>query len=1103
MQCPTCAHENPSDARYCAQCGSPLLDPAASEERKVVSILFCDLVNSTALAGSKDPEEWRAVLGRYFASVRKEVEHHGGTVEKFIGDAVMAVFGLPAAHEDDPERAVRAAHRMLNSLQGFEEITARIGIATGEVIANPAASEKGEFLVTGDAVNLAARLQAAAPPGTILVDARTWRNVFRFARGESRGTLALKGFARPVEVWEVRAVTDAPSRRGQTGLRAPLLGRNEELALLTTLLQRVVRDARTALTTVIGEAGVGKSRLFEEFRARLPAEVRVLKGRCLPYGTSTAFSALADALKREAGIADTDPQDAAREKLTRMAATALAGDSQASRLIDHVSHALGLAEGAATFPITRQDVFAALARLLVALAGSRALVVSLEDIHWADDSLLDLLDDLTRRPPAARLLLICLARPLLLERRPDWSGGRRNVSSVYLDPLPPEESRRLVNELLQANLPTDVTGEILGRAEGNPFFVEETLRMLIDEGQLTRTASGWEMTGADFRIPDTVQGVIAARLDQLPPVEKQTAQNASVVGRIFWLQPLQRLADDRDMADSVMRLEQKELVAQRHSSTISEDREYIFRHILIRDVAYGTIPKVQRAAKHRVVAEWLAAVTRDRADEFADLLAYHYEQAQLWRQAFGYVLRVADRAYALDTYRTALTHYRHAATLAAQAGLSDDEKVQLFTQRGWTRARLAEYAPALADLTQARDLANVSSLGAWEVSALLGIAWVQGHQGDYLANAQTTREALAIARGINAPRLIVDCLLDLGSCFHNLEQVHEGLAAFEEAAGIGAQIGYERGTVHAMRGLAMQDVGQLQDAIQYHRRAVARTREIGERRIEASNLNYLAGALIRAGAAREALSHAEAAAQLSVASGDRYREQYSRRWIAYACLQLGTFGRAMEESNAALEIARSLKDNEVIGYVGAILTELYAQLGDQQNAAAHEQEALEAIRRATTMPARGIALGNIGTARLLRGDLAGAREIFHESAGSKFVLWGPPDGHWGLGMVGIREGRLDDAAEHAHRLEALAQPRGMRSFVAKALWIRAGIARARGGQAELGEAITLAKESEELPLLRSLLVLAGAPDAQQVADALAGSIPDPRLRESFARSAPL
>ena len=1073
-----------------------------SEERKIVSVLFCDLVDSTPLAGAYDPEDWRAVVARYFASARAAVEQYGGTVEKFIGDAVMAVFGLPSAHDDDPERAVRAAVAIRDAPPVLPELRIRIGIATGEVIADPSAAEKGEFLVTGEVVNLAARLQAAATPGGVLIDARTRRTVAGIVEASPTDLLALKGFAAPVQAWDVQAVR-SPADRPRRILRAPLLARDEELGLMDVLLQRVIRDSRAAMVTIVGDAGVGKSRLFAEFRHRLPAGTSVLRGRSLPYGSNVAFSALVDAVKRAADIQDTASLEDARSQLSAFAAGALGPADDSARWLAHLLQAMGFASGETPFPITRADLFTALTRLIDALGRSAPTVVGLEDIHWADDDLLDLLDVITLRPPASPVLFVCLARPLLLERRTGWGGGRRNTLSIHLDPLPPQASRHLLGALLEGEAPEEIAATVLARAEGNPFFLEEIVGMLIDDGRLVRRNGQWQLRDAEIRIPDTVQGVIAARLDQLGPREKATAQDAAVVGRVFWTEPVCRLQGGEAVRDVIHRLEQMDVVQARGWNTIGGDDEFIFRHILIRDVAYNTIPRAARPAKHRIVADWLAETAGSRQDEFADLIAHHYEQAQAPQDAFAYVLRLADRAYALDTYRVALAHYGRAADLASRFTPTAQQRMHLLVQRGWTLARLADYTPALADLAAGRTLAHEQDAGEWEVTALLGLAWLQGHQGDYQRNSETTKQSLEIARRVNIPRLIVECLFDLGSVYHNLGQVQEGLAAFDEAAAIAERIGHERGTVHAMRGLAMQDAGRLEEAIAYHRRAAARTREIGERRIEASNLNYLGLALVQAGRPREALEQLEASTQLSVTSGDRYREQYSRRYLALAALRLGDFGRAISEGEAAVEIARSLKDNEVIGYAAAMLAELYGEMGALDLSGAREAEATTAISRVTSMmPGKGLSFGNIGTARLHRGDFGSAQEIFIAAVGSRFALWGPPEGRWGLGYLAARAGHRAEAKRYATELMAFAEPRNMIGFLARALWILA-LVQEDSGEKLLTDAITLARRAGEKPLLRSLLTAIHSPEAAAVTEEIAVSIPEPELRRRFFETATL
>jgi class 3 adenylate cyclase len=633
-----------------------------SEERKIVSVLFCDLVDSTPLGGARDPEDWRAVVARYFADARAAVEQYGGTVEKFIGDAVMAVFGLPSAHDDDPERAVRAALAIGDTPPALPDLRIRIGIATGEVIANPSAADKGEFLVTGEVVNLAARLQAAAAPGSVLVDARTHRTVAGIVEASPTEPLVLKGFAGSVAAWQVQSVRP-PAERPRRILRGPLLARDEELGLMEVLLQRVIRDRRAAMVTVIGEAGVGKSRLFAEFRHRLPTGTPVLRGRSLPYGSNIAFSALVDGVKRAADIQDTASLEEARGRLAAFAEATLGPAGDSARWLTHLLHAMGLGSRDTPFPITRADLFTAWTRLIDALGRRAPLVVGLEDLHWADDDLLDLLDEITLRPPASPVLFVCLARPQLLERRTGWGGGRRNVLSIHLDPLPPQASRQLLDALLQGQAPEEIAATVLARAEGNPFFVEEIIGMLIDDGRLVRRTGRWQLRDAEISIPDTVQGVIAARLDQLPPREKVIAQDAAVIGRVFWTEPVRRLRDGEPVRDVIRRLEQLDVVQSRGWNTIGGDDEFIFRHILIRDVAYNTIPRAARPAKHRIVADWLAEVAGDRPDEFADLIAHHYEQAQApqssaWRTARMPWTRTESRWRTTDEPQTSPAGFR-------------------------------------------------------------------------------------------------------------------------------------------------------------------------------------------------------------------------------------------------------------------------------------------------------------------------------------------------------------------------------------------------------------------------------------------------------------
>ena len=643
--CSSCGAELPKDARYCPACGTSVVElPPAPEgkERRLVTIVFADLTGSTGLGERLDPEALREVLDTYFAAMREAIEAEGGTVEKFIGDAVVAAFGTPVAHEDDPARALRAALGMrsrlgaLNAeLRAARDLTLqmRIGVNTGEVLAtvNPA---PGEPMVTGDAVTVAARLEQLAEPGRIVVAERTARatRTFRF---RELGALSVRGRERPVDAVELVEERPGKARRGVPGLGAPFVGRGRELELLRALLDRVTEERRPHLVTIYGEPGVGKSRLVQEFLDRAAEDASapaVLRGRCLPYGDGITWWPLAEILKTHAGILDTDPAETVLAK-TRRACDAIAcGDVETCAAL---AYTLGVEDPAAPMPTdprrVRADMHAAWRGFFTSLARTTPVVVVVEDIHWADASLLDLLEDVAARSEGA-VLFVCPSRPELADRRPTWGGGRRNATNVGLDPLSSEDADELIGLLLSVeDLPARTHRRILERAEGNPFFLEEIVRHLIDEDQIVRRNGTWHATDAlaDVRIPDTVQGVLAARIDLLDAAERRALQLAAVVGRVFWPSPVGILLNgERDRLDEILgHLEERDLVRSRVGSSLAGEPEYIFKHVLTRDVAYETLPRRDRARAHAAVAAWMEGFAAGRSAEFIELLAYHALEA--------------------------------------------------------------------------------------------------------------------------------------------------------------------------------------------------------------------------------------------------------------------------------------------------------------------------------------------------------------------------------------------------------------------------------------------------------------------------------------------
>ena len=626
------------------------MDPITSRtsERKLVTVLFADVTGSTGLGERFDPEDLAGVMTAYFEAMKSEIAAEGGTVEKFIGDAVMAVFGVPVAHEDDPARALHAALRMMDRLvEVNKELTKghgvnlemRIGINTGEVLAYTDL-QPGEPMVTGDVVNVASRLQTAAQPGQILVAERTAKAVRRFNFNEI-GDLQLRGKSIPVNAFELIGLVAGGSERGIPGLSAPMVGRDSELNLLQTIYQRTASEVRPNLVTIYGEAGVGKSRLTGEFiewvRKSEPSPI-VLRSRCLPYGDGIAYWPLAEILKQAAGIRDSDTSTEALERIRILGEEVLTSDlsDDMGRTIAVLAHTMGVTDPDHSFADldpreVRARTNAAWRSLFTALSARSALVTIVEDIHWADPALLDILEEMTEKVTGP-MLLICPARPELAERRPDWGGGRRNHTSIFLDPLTPGESDALVGLLLAiADLPPGLLQTIMDTAEGNPFFLEEIVRQLIDQGHIVRDGHGW-VAGHDLDavdIPDTVHGVLVARIDLLEPLEKRVLQRAAVVGRIFWPRAVARLLNEAAAeVDTVLEhLEERELIQSRLGSSLAGEPEFIFKHVLTREVAYEMLPRRERRAAHAEVAAWIEESTGDRANELVELVAYHWLEA--------------------------------------------------------------------------------------------------------------------------------------------------------------------------------------------------------------------------------------------------------------------------------------------------------------------------------------------------------------------------------------------------------------------------------------------------------------------------------------------
>ena len=733
--CERCGTELPERVRFCPSCGAPVAEPlGVGEERKVVTVLFSDVAGSTGLGERLDPERLKDVMGAYFDTMSREIESEGGTVEKFIGDAVMAVFGVPVAHEDDPTRALRAALRMRRGLERLNRglqadhgvtLDMRIGVNTGEVVA-VTVPRPGQGMVTGDAVNVAARLEQNAESNQILVSERTARAA-RGLRLREVGRLALKGKEQEVrafEVMELEAIPHPGTRRGRPtpselelegiGLAepparpahlAPMVGRDREMALLRTVYERVASERRPHLVTIYGEAGVGKTRLVEEFEAwtgALADPPRVVRGRCLPYGEGVTYWPLAEILKEHADVFDDDTSDDALRKIEGTVGKLLTDadplQTGAERTAAALAFTLGLEDPAQPFAgsssdprLVRAETSEAWRRYFTALARQGPTLAVIEDIHWADPALLELLQELPEHAEGP-LLFMCPARPELTAREPGWGGGRLNFSGLLLDPLQVPEATTLLDFLLgQEDMPSEIRARILERSGGNPFFLEEISRHVVEERSRVRAEEGF-LAGSetfDVEIPDTVQGVLAARMDLLGGTEKRVLQTAAVVGKVFWSGAVARLLSQGDqpaeaagplLRSALAGLEDRGLVVARLASTMAGEREYAFRHILTRDVAYESLPRKERAAAHAAVGAWIEERAGQRFREFAELLAHHYAEAhremeeegrreparveELRARAFRYSLIASEEARAKFVLPNAELHAEVALSLA-------------------------------------------------------------------------------------------------------------------------------------------------------------------------------------------------------------------------------------------------------------------------------------------------------------------------------------------------------------------------------------------------------------------------------------------------------
>ena len=1018
-----------------------------TEERKLVSVLFADIVGSTGLGAENDPEVVRGVMGRYFARMKEIAEGYGGTVEKFIGDAVMVVFGVPQVHDDDAERAVRAALAMRDAMPALNaeiavELGARISVNTGQAVAG--GGQDGQFLVTGDTVNVAARLQQGADLGEVVVGALTESLTRAAIEYQAHAPIVAKGKAEPLAAFAaVRPRSRTPDQaRGLPGMRAQLVGRDRELRLLLEVFARVSEESRAHLFTIVGAPGVGKSRLVGEALARFAAsgEAHVARGRCLPYGAGITYWPIAELVRQDCGVASGDEREVVLGKLEARVSGLIAGDADRRAVRSRLAVVLGLELPGVALPGVGADQLSAelawgIRRHLEALAKQRPTVIVIDDIQWAEAPLLAVLDDVLERAVDAPLLLVCIARPELLDR-PGWLGGRANATLITLEPLSATDTTTLVARLLDVDdLPPDLRERIVARSEGNPLFCEEFVRMLIDEGRIARIDERWQATAAisEVRVPESVQAVIAARIDRLTGDEKRALQVASVIGERFSESQLRTLSGDRPLPLGPLR--RKGLV--REDDDVSSADRHRFKHLLVRDVAYASLPKAERADLHDRFGRLLLAEVGDRRAEYTQIVAHHAERALALsqelrlagpaladraRHALTLHLEAAEHVGAFRAVDVAARHLEHARGAAAALGdgLTPAERIALATAEADFLELSSRYDEALAAFGAARDLAlghgridlaaraqngrfrvtiwaaeNVDqfNLEQEEALRLAGLSgqpslkldaalllleqrWGSG-QLELMRSEGDALLALAMSTGDRARAAVINARLASCAVFLGDQEGYERYAA--AAVELSTQLGTpEPPWAISARPRRLLMRGQSEEALAAYRLTLQRPEEVGDRlRIIASSRSIAETLLVleRYGEMEGILPRA---IELSVQTGERWS-----RAELFAMRAIGAAKRGVlaDAERWVLEASRQVRERDLTGMAETehALGIVRGTAGRDEEAAGHFRRSIEIIRGTeftTTLPKF-----LVGYAEFLwgRGRIAEARVLLDEA----------------------------------------------------------------------------------------------------------------------------
>jgi predicted ATPase len=980
-------------------------------------------------------------------------------VEKFIGDAVMALFGAPVAHEDDPERAVRAALAIREAVAGLNEenpgldLQVRIAVNTGEaMIALSARPSEGEGMAAGDVVNSAARMQSAAPVGGILVGETTYRATRQAIEYRDAEPIVAKGKAEPVPVWEAVAArwrfgVDVAQLGG-----SELVGRGEELDLLRDALSRARRERASQLVTLVGEPGIGKSRLVYELFKAVDAEPDLTywrQGRSLPYGEGVTFWALSEMAKSHAGVLETDSAESAEEKLRRAVAEAISDPVDVDWVLGHFRPLVGLAGDVELTVDSRAEIFAAWRKFFEAIAEKRPLVLVFEDLQWADDGLLDFVDHLVEWASGVPLLCVCTARPELLERRPDWGGGKRNATTISLSPLSDDETARLVHTLLGTSvLPAELQTTLLARASGNPLYAEEFARLVEERGG----------EAGELALPESVQGIIAARVDSLPAEEKVLLQDAAVVGKVMWVGTVAALEgiERWTVEERLHALERKEFVRREQRSSVEGETEYAFRHILVRDVAYGQIPRSARAEKHRVVAEWIESIG-ERTEDRAEMLAHHYLSALEFSRASGQSTEAlagparlafreaGDRAWGLAALQVAKRFYgaavelwgdesgrpdvlfRYGRTLRLTDGTGDEELAEardgllaagdretaasaeaMRARSSWDRGETAE---ALEQIERAAALVEEAQPSFAKTHVLAERARILHFAGQSREAIEIGREGLKMAEAIDDKEQQAECLNTIGIARAMSDDSDRGAVEdLERSIAVGRQVRAPDALSRAIFNLVQ---------IRMFTHGLGDTQELWDEGLELNERYGIetgvrwfrggySGFLAQAGRWDEALRLADEFIAEVEAGTVHY--QVAECWAVRGAIRLarGNIEGALDDARKAVDFARTAKDLQLVQPAFGFSARAHAMAGER----AHAEELVEEVLATAPM---------IGMYAI---DLAWA--TFELGRGGDFLerafatpLEGREPSPWCAASSAVAAGELERAADLYEQIGAL------------------------------------------------------------------------------------